>query len=222
MGEIDSFFAKFKPLRFRKREIILGAEEEPDGVFFIKSGYVRSYSISEEGREFTLNIYKQGTYFPAPWALADVPNTYFFEAMTPVELTKAPKEELLVFLRANPEILMDLTTRLLVGLNGLLVRIEHLLSKDAYHKVASAVFLAGRRFGKKAGKGKVIVELPLTHQDIADLSYLTRETTSLEMKKLEKQGLIEKRNRMLIIKDMNKLRQESLLFLRGKPLPYTF
>ena len=142
--------------------------------------------------------------------------------MTPVELTKAPKEELLGFLRANPERLMDLTTRLLVGLNGLLVRIEHLLSKDAYHKVASAVFLAGKRFGRKEGKGKVVVELPLTHQDIADLSYLTRETTSLEMKKLEKQGLVGKKNRLLIIKDMKKLRQESLLFLRGKPLPYTF
>lgn len=222
MGQLEDFFERFKPLRFRKREIILGAEEEPDGVFFIKSGYVRSFSISEEGREFTLNIYKVGTYFPATWALAGVPNTYFFEAMTPVELIKAPKEELLGFLRANPEILMDLTTRLLVGLNGLLVRIEHLLSKDAYHKVASAVFLAGRRFGKKDAKGKVIVELSLTHQDIADLSYLTRETTSLEMKKLEKRGLVGKRKRKLIIKDMKKLRQESLLFLRGKALPYTF
>src|SRR4030065_72904 len=106
MDKLDTFFERFKTLRFRKREIILGAEEEPKGVFFIKSGYVRSYSISEEGREFTLNIYKEGTYSPATWALAEIPNTYFFEAMTPVELTKAPKEELLVFLRANPEILM--------------------------------------------------------------------------------------------------------------------
>src|SRR3989304_8080939 len=119
--------------------------------------------------------------------------------MTLVELTKAPKEELLAFLKANPEILMDLTTRLLVGLNGLLVRIEHLLSKDAYHKVASAVFLAGKRFGRKEGKGKVVVELPLTHQDIADLSYLTRETTSLEMKNLGKKRVVEKRNQIIII-----------------------
>ena len=222
MSELEAFFGRFKPLKFRKREIILEAEEEPEGVFFIKSGYVRSYSISEEGREFTLNIYKPGTYFPATWALAEVPNTYFFEAMTTVELAKAPKEELIGFLRTNPEMLMDLTRRLLVGLNGLLVRIEHLLSKDAYHKVASALFMAGRRFGRKDGKGKIVVELPLTHQDIADLSYLTRETTSLEMKKLEKKGLVAKRKRLLVIKDMGKLKKESLLFLRGKVLPYTF
>ena len=222
MGNLEVFFERFKPLKFRKREIILEAEEKPEGVFFIKSGYVRSYSISEEGREFTLNIYKPGTYFPATWALAEVPNTYFFEAMTTVELVRAPKEELKGFLKIHPEMLMDLTRRLLVGLNGLLVRIEHLLSKDAYHKVASALFMVGRRFGRKDGKGKIVVELPLTHQDIADLSYLTRETTSLEMKKLEKKGLVAKRKRLLVIKDMGKLKKESLLFLRGKVLPYTF
>ena len=222
MGKLEKFFGKYKPLNFRKKEIILGSDEEPDGVFFIKDGFVRSYSISEEGREFTINIYKPGTYFPATWALAGISNTYFFEAMTSVESIKVSKEELLDFLNKNPEVLMDLTRRLLVGLNGLLIRIEHLLSKDAYHKVASVVYLVGRRFGKKAAGGKVIVGLPLTHQDIADLSYLTRETTSLEMKKLERQGLLEKRKRLLVIKDMRKLKKESLLFLRGKALPYSF
>lgn len=222
MGKLEKFFGKSKLLRFKKKEIILGAEEEPGGVFFIRDGFVRSYSISEEGREFTLNIYKPGTYFPATWALAGVPNTYFYEAMTSVELARASKEELLDFLNRNPEMLMELTTRLLVGLNGLLVRIEHLLSKDAYHKVVSVVYLAGRRFGKKAVGGKVTIEFPLTHQDIADLAYLTRETTSLEMKKLERKGLLEKRKRLLVIKDMRKLKRESLLFLRGKALPYSF
>ncbi len=40
--------------------------------------------------------------------------------------------------------------------------------------------------GQEEKLGRILIELPLTHQHIAYLSGLTRETTSLELKKLEK------------------------------------
>lgn len=221
LEQLSRFFLRFRPVHYKKGEMVLRPEEDLSGVFYLSLGYVRSYSVSEEGKEFTLNIFKPGSYFPASWFLAGVKNLYFFEAMTDVEIRKAPVDKTLSFIKENPDILFDLTKRVLIGMSGLLIRMEHLLSKKASSKVASALYLCARRFGKM-DTGGLVIDLPLTHQDIADLAALTRETTSLEMKKLERKGLITKKKHLLVIKDMKKLKDVSLIFFGGRPLPYIF
>lgn len=197
------------------------SEDDPPGVYYLEKGYVRVYSISEEGKEFTLNIFKPQSYFPAMWALGDIPNYYYHDALTSVEVRLAPKEEVIAFVKSNPDELWDLTKRLLSGLNGLLTRMEYLLSSDACHKVASVILMSAKRFGRKERSG-VLIELPLTHQDVASLAGVTRETASVEIGKLSKKGIVEKKNGFMFVADMRKLVKESQLYNDGKPLPYTF
>lgn len=77
----------------------------------------------------------------------------------------------------------------------------------AFEKVTSSLLICAQSFGEKHGSN-VVLTLPLTHRDIATLSGLTRETTCLEMKKLEKKGLIEKMGRFLVIRDVNRLEHQ--------------
>ena len=219
--KLNKFFTEFKPIHYQRGETILRAEDVPQGASFIKSGYVRLYSISKEGKDVTLNIFKPGSYFPMTWVIADMPNVYFYEAMTDVEILRAPKGKVVDFLKGQPEILFELTKRILVGLEGILTRIQYLLYGDAHSKVASAILLLARRFGEKRKEGTVIT-LPFTHAGIASLAGITRETTSLEMEKLKKEGLITNKNHLIVVKDMGKLREESLIYFEDKPLPYTF
>ena len=50
--------------------------------------------------------------------------------------------------------------------------------------MAAVILMLGRRFGKIVGKGKILLEIRLTHQDISALAMLTRETVSLAFKKI--------------------------------------
>lgn len=221
-SKLESFFAQFKSIHFKKKEIILHPEENPENIFYLKTGFVRMYSVSEKGKELTLNIFKPEAYFPMTWAIGQIPNNYFFETMTEADLCRVPKKELISFLKTEPVILYDLTRRILVGLSGILIRLEYLLFGDARSRVASSLLLSARRFGKELKNGEVEVELPLTHQEIANLASLTRESTSLEMEALIKKGLIMIKKRKLIIKDLEKLKQESLIYIDEESLPFTF
>lgn len=209
-NELDGFFAQFKLLRYKKGETFLHADDPPPGIFCVKSGYVRLYSISEEGEELTLVIFAPGNCFPLSWAINNTPNAYNLEAMTDVEVWRAPKDEFISFTKNNPEVLLELTRRVLRRLLASFVRMEHLVFGNSYEKVASMLFLLGRRLGKRKGR-MTIVQIPLTHKDIGSLVGLARETVSLAMEKLEKKRLITYHRGLIAIKNIEKLKKESLV-----------
>lgn len=210
LRELEEFFAKFKPYRLRKGEVILRAQETPPGVFYLKKGFVRLYAISAGGEELTLIIFKPEDFFPIMWAINKTSNNYFLEAMTFCELWCCPREKFVNFLRVNPRVQLELFSRILTRLGGILKRTEYLVFGHALAKVAAILVICAQRFGEREG-GKVVIGVPLRHIDIGNLAGLARETTSVEMKKLERKGLIGYRGRFLVVKDLRGLRRQSLL-----------
>ena len=207
--KLNKFFSEFKKLSFKKGETILRPDDEPRGVLYLKKGYVRLYSLAHNAQELTLIIFKPEDFFPVMWAINDTPNIYYLEAMTAVELYQAPREEFLNFIKNNSQILFELTSRILTRLGGVLSRMEYAIFGNARSKVASIILICAERFGSKNLRN-IIIQVPLTHQDIASLIGVTRETTSIEMKKLQKKGLIGYQGKYLLVKDSQKLRAESL------------
>ncbi len=221
--KLEDFYNKFGGKRFyKKKEVVVRADDEPPGVFYLKEGFARLYTVSPYGQELTFNILKPGCYFSMMWAIGEAQNSRYFEAMTDIELWRAPKEELLKFIRENPDVLFELTKRILVGLDGLLGVMESLLFGNAYNKVATALIVAAKRFGKKQDDGQTIIELPLTHQAIASLACLSRETTSSIMKQFEKDKLINNKRPYLVIADFDKLEKEAILSKEEQSLPHIF
>lgn len=169
---------------------------------------MRVYSFSRSGEELTLIIFKPGDIFPVSWAINTAPSGYFVEAMTPADLWRVSREEFLEYVRSRPEILFELTRRMLERFLGLMRRMEHLVFGNAQSKVASILLICAERFGRRVGKAEVI-DVPLTHNDIANLVGLTRETVSIEMKKLEKKRFIDYRGKRLTVLNRHGLVQES-------------
>lgn len=220
---IESFFNKGKLFAYKKRETILRADTPPLGVFYLKKGYVRDYSISKDGEELTLIIFKPGDFFPIQWVFNDKPNAHHLEAMTPVEVWRIPREDFLRFLRANPAVLFESMQKIVARLGGLLDRMEHLVFGNAYQKVASILVVLAERFGRTLpARGKkqqrpVSIPIPLTHRDIALLIGLTRETVSVEMKRLEDKAFIAYKKRFIHIHNIHGLRQESMVNSPSEP-----
>lgn len=207
--KLNNFFSGSKTYHYKKGETILHGGDAPQGVYFINKGYVRDYSISRDGEELTLIIFKPEDFFPMNWVFNDTPNFHYFEAMTAVELWRCPKEDFIAFLKANPDVFFELADHISLRLGGLLQRMEYLVFGNAYQKVASILMICAERFGEKSDGG-IRIPIPLTHKDLAMLVGMTRETVSIEMKKLERKGIIEDNRRSIMVADMKKLRLESL------------
>ncbi len=210
IDKLNNFLSQFEAFRYKKGETILRSGDTPPGVLFIKKGYVKDYSVSKEGEELTLIVFKPEDFFPMQWAINNRQNTHYFEAMSRVELCRIPKDKFINFIKNNPDVFLALTSHILLRLGGLLQRMEYLAFGNAYEKVASILAILAERFGKKEKK-EIVIQVVLTHKDIADLLGMARETVSVEIKKLEKRGLIGYRGRLIRIRNVEGLQKESLL-----------
>jgi len=190
---VKSFFRKYPRISFRRGTILIQADENPTGISYIEKGYVKQYVISPKGEMLMLTIFKPGAFIPLTWGLNETTNASTFESLTDVTVYRAPREDIVSFLQNNPDILFDRTQRLLMGISGLLERMQTIVLDSAYDRVVRVLSYFGKKFGPN-------LPFPLPHKEIAVWTGLARETVSLQIEKLHAQGKIEYNGRNLLIK----------------------
>jgi len=205
--KLESFFSKYKEVKYKKGEIIIRPDDELSSIYLLRSGNIKQYSITEDGNEVTIHIFRPYSFFPTMLVVGESENTYYFEAIGSVELKRAPKADVIRLLKDEPEVLFDLTRRFALGINGLVKRLENLMYEDAYNRVISLLQYLSEKFGEKQDK-HIVIKLPLTHRDIATWVNLTRETTSRQLEKLTKAGIISYYQKLITVKDPQKLERE--------------
>ena len=205
----EEFYDQFVVRQYKPGEILIRADDDPQGIFCLTKGYVRQYTISKTGMELTLHILQPISYFPMVWAINGTPNVYYFEALTPVEIGRAPRDQVVSFIKDKPELIFALMSGLLEDYAESLTRIEHLVFSDAYRRVISILLYIAKHFGEPMGK-KMWVKHRFTHQDIATLVGIARETVSIEMAKLSKRKLVRYIDHTIEFSNIPKLEKELL------------
>lgn len=205
----EEYFSQFKTRSYKKHAPIVNSGDDLQKIFYLKKGYVRLYSISQEGKELTLVIYKPGNFFPLYPALnPHVPYPFWVETMSPCEVAIVPTSSFIAFFKDNPDLLMNLSIEIMARFDDALRRMEYFAFGNVYTKIASILSVFAKSYGKVEGKN-IVFNLPLTHRDIGLLIASARETVSTEIKKLEDKKIIEYRGRVLVIKDLKKLEKEA-------------
>ncbi len=196
----NRFISKYDTHRYDKGEIILLQDEVPDNIRIIKSGVVKTYDIDSNGEEKTVSFDNVREIFPLGWAFKQIERTqYFYQAFTDCEVIVIPRDEFVRYLRLNPrmgsEMYADMASRFI----NMQSRILSLQQSKAPDKILYTLkFLCGR-FGVEVKEDVALVKIALTQQELSDFIGLTRETTSLELKKLEKAGVLKYKDRNYLV-----------------------
>lgn len=183
---------------------MIRSEDEPSGIFYLKSGIVKMSTFFANGTEITFNLFKPGSFFPMIWAIGETRNSYDFQAITEVAAYRVSKKETLIFLNKEKEVYANLIKRILIGFDSLLSGLPYLISGNSTKRVATALLILGRRFGQQTKEG-LILNIKIRHEDLAGMAALTRETVSLAIEKLKKKKIIQQKNRLFIIKEPEEL-----------------
>lgn len=183
--QLKSFFSKYPTHSYLEGQTLVAAGEQPQGIYFLESGIVRQFVLSEEGDELTMHLYFPGSFFPLTWGINnEIPN-FTLQAHTQTTVRIAPQRDIQKFLKNKPEVLFNLCSRLLYGMSGLTKRIEIISLKDAAARVSAMLTYFSKHMGEKIDDNtSVKIRIPFTHEEISTFTGLTRERVSIEMKKL--------------------------------------
>lgn len=205
--DLLTYFKHIPTSTFKKGDIILKPGDRPLSAYYIASGYVRAYSLTEWGDEKLYIIYKSQEFFPIYYLFDRHPLTKFYEAFSDVTVKKASIAHFIDTLKTDHDLHFEYTKYLAAMMNIYLNRIDTLEAQSAYLRVVTRLVFLALRFGVHKQK-KIVIAVPLTHYDIASSIALSRETVSREFEKLEQKELVGYENHCIIIYDIVALKNE--------------
>lgn len=184
--------------RFGPKDIIFTPGDPDDQLYFVLSGTVRLYKIYGDYKEATTALLKDGGVFGELGLDEASRQTVFAEALTGVRVAVVRKSTLAELIKRRPEFAMQLLFSFSDRLGQCGEVIDCLLDRGVAARLGTLLVNLGDRFGKANGSGTVI-DVRLTHQDLANMISSTREAVSKEMSELQRNGVIEIRNRRIIL-----------------------
>jgi CRP-like cAMP-binding protein len=196
------------PLRtFKKGQTLLFQGEVPRYAYVVKHGTVKTYNISPLGEEQIISLTSKYDILPEAWLLGDAAVAYYFyEAFTDCEVYMVPRQELVQKVAEVPAFSQHVLQRFMRLYVGASVHINALEQPRSRDKLVHLLHYLTMRFGSEKPKGKVQIDMRLTHQTLANMIGATRETIATELSRLRKEKVIDYRQQMYII-DKPKLLQ---------------
>ncbi len=173
---------------------ILYQGEVPRSVFVLKSGIAKSFNISHQGEEQIVSFHIPGDILAPSWVFKKTSSAiFFYEAVSECEVVLVQRSEMRDFLDISPQATSKLLDRYITDHTASLIRVSALEQAKAVDKVLYTLYYLCRLYGGST-KEWTDIELKLTHQDIASLVGLTRETVAVEINKLRKKDVINYAN----------------------------
>ena len=203
--QLVEFLNKYPSRQLKRGWPLLYQGEIPRTAFVIKTGVVKVYDINSAGEEKVVNFSADGDIAPSAWVFDKSPVAlYYYEAFTDCEAYTVPRDKLREALESSEVTLKYALDHYVALYVGTMMHIYALEQTKATEKLLRILQYLSMRYGEKTTTNLRRIQLRLTHQDLARLIGMTRETTAVELGKLKKHGLIAYQNQRYLI-DMKKV-----------------
>ncbi len=199
MKHLIDVFKKGEKIICKKHSLLYTPTSSTKDVYYIQSGFVQTYSkLLNKNKELHM-IYKRGEVFPLIWG-DKRNNDFFYEAITDTVVYKLQYNTLKKIVKNNMKLQLEFLDLFSTITYVLQMRLKNLGVERAEGRLLERLIFFAQRFGEKEDKN-ITVNLPLTHEVIANSIGIARETTTRGLKKLQREGIIEYKNHSIIIKN---------------------
>lgn len=202
--ELDLVKGLIKSEVYRKKMIIFMEGDPGIGVHFVKSGIVKIYKISEDGREQILHFLREGDVF-AEVVLFDGGNyPASAEAVEDCQVGILRNQDLEQMIVHNPAVGLKMINVMGKKIRAAHATLRNLALKDSFGRVVATILELADRHGVQMETG-IRIDLALSRQDLANYVGSTRETVTRILTDLKRSKTIQLAGKQIIILDKARL-----------------
>ena len=194
--------------RFRAKDTIFTPGDPDDQLYFLVQGTIRLYKIYGDYKEATTALLKDRGVFGKLSLVEGRWQDVFAEALTDVRVAAVQKATITEVIKRRPDFAVKLFSSFSERLRQSDEVIESLLHREVSTRLATLLLNLGERFGEQNGVGTML-NMRLTHQDLANMIASTREAVSKVMSELQREGSIKVENRKIVLVDKEALAEHS-------------
>ena len=188
----------FTQIVYPKRTLLFEQGDIGRLVYLVKTGKVRIARATEDGKEITIAILGPGDLFGEEVLFTEAVRSTFATCLEESLLCMARAADLYGLLARQPLLAINVAKYLHEQRDDAMSIAEDLAYRKVPDRIVRLFEKLALEFGIESSDG-TLVDVHLTHADIASLVGSTRETVSLEMTHLSREGRIEVRGRQVVM-----------------------
>lgn len=208
---LEALVAAGKLIEYSAAETIIGYGEESTSVYFLASGLVAVGVCSPRGREISYQNLVPGEMFGELAAIDQQPRSCQVLALQACCVLQIPGKRFLSLTECYPDLQHATLQKLARTVRFLCSRVYDFGALDVNSRIRQEIVRlidqqrAGRQGNCLRQGDRVIYSMP-THQQLASRVATHREAVSRELCELERQGIIARKGKSLLIHDLPRLR----------------
>jgi CRP-like cAMP-binding protein len=179
--------------------------ETGEVLYILKEGRVQLYRLSAEGRKLVIATLEPGTIFGEMSMIGQGMYDAFAEAAEPCMICVMRRRDVDALIRSKPQIALRLLELVAVRMQELETQLEDIAFRSVPVRLATLLLrLAGD------GKGEAPTAATvggLTHQDLADMLGVYRETVTTALDNFRNNDIIAIGRRQLVLRNVPRLRE---------------
>jgi CRP/FNR family transcriptional regulator len=192
---------------YRKGQVIFLEEETGNYMYLVLSGKVKVSKAGTGGKETILAIHRTGDFFGEMSLLDGKTAPATVSAMEDAKIISVSGSDFHKYLMHNEKVMLQIINVLCARLRQVW-QTQSLSSSTADARIRMGIYQLAKRHGIRDAHG-TIIDLKITHQELAEMVGTSRETVTRVLARLKDQGILEIDQRRMTLLDADALLRES-------------
>lgn len=206
---LTQFYGGKEPVQKLRAGTVLFQEKEPvEYIYILLKGSISVGRVHMRGKELILKIINDNELLVEYQVFKSNPQYHFYaKTMTDCELLQIKKQQFEEFILNDPEGMTAFVSFLSTSYLKAQMKCQDLIMNGKKGGLYSILIRLCNSHGVLTEDG-ILIDLPLTHQELANLTYGTREVIQRALKELREKDIISYNQLKFTIKNLNFLKEE--------------
>jgi CRP/FNR family transcriptional regulator, cyclic AMP receptor protein len=192
---------------YRKNQIIFLEEETGSYMYLVLSGKVKVTKAGAGGKETILAIHRAGDFFGEMSLLDGKTAPATVAAMEDAKIISLSGADFHKYLLHNEKVMLQIINVLCARLRAVWPT-QNQSSGSADARIRMGIYDLAKKHGIRDAHG-TIIDLKITHQELAEMVGTSRETVTRVLARLREQGIIEISSRRMTLLNPKALLEET-------------
>ena len=203
--DVQKLLLENKPVkRFPKRSIVYSEGDSASTLYYLRSGRLKLYKSNEYGKDYIIDLLKEGDFFGYTALLEDTDHKESVMAIENSEVVLIPRQDFFQYLHGDRTLSMKFIKLLSCHLTEAEDKLINLAYNSARKRVAEALLFVSGKFNTE---NKNEITFAFNRENLSSLAGISPESVSRHLTDFREEGLVESNGGMIVIKNIRKLQQ---------------
>lgn len=203
LEELKNLSSQRRVKHFKKKELVFSEGNQPNYLYFLSKGKIKTFKAHEYGKEFITTLYKDGDFLGYTALLENQAYTDSAEALEDCEVVLIPKEDFFALIYNNMEVMKAFVKLLSDNILEKEKQLVNLAYSTVRKRVAEALVLLYERYSRESDQN---FSISLSREDLANIVGTATESLIRTLSDFKEEKLVEIRGSNITILNIEKIR----------------